>query len=111
MAPEVSIKAIFFILVILAIIFEVAGDILLKKWAIDGKNIIFIMGFFVYFLAILFWAYSLKYELLSKAISVVTIINLIAVVLIGVLYFKEDLSLINKIGIALGAVSIALIEF
>jgi multidrug transporter EmrE-like cation transporter len=38
------------------------------------------------------------------------VLNLIAVALVGVLYFKEDLTLINKIGIILGVVSVILIE-
>jgi len=47
---------------------------------------------------------------LSKAISVFTVLNFIIIVLIGVLYFREDLSLINKIGIALGILSVIFLE-
>jgi len=64
----------------------------------------------IYFIGSVFWAISLKYEYLSKAISVFAVLNLIIVVLVGVLYFKEDLSLINKIGIGLGILSVILIE-
>ena len=39
-----------------------------------------------------------------------SILNLIIVVLVGVLYFNETLSLVNKIGIALGVLSLILIE-
>lgn len=35
---------------------------------------------------------------------------LIILVLVGVLFFKEDLSLTNKIGIILGIIGIVLIE-
>ena len=57
-----------------------------------------------------FWAVSLKYEFLSKAISVFAVLNLIVLVLVGVVLFKEDLSFINKIGIGLGVLSVILIE-
>ena len=69
-----------------------------------------IIGLAFYFTGTVFWAVSLKYEFLSKAISVFTVLNLIAVVLVGVLMFKEDLSLLNKIGICLGVLSVILIE-
>jgi multidrug transporter EmrE-like cation transporter len=110
MSSAVTVKTIFFILVIIAAILEASGDIILKKWALDGKHIFFISGMLVYFAATVIWAFSLKYEFLSKAISVVTILNLIIVVLVGVLYFKDDLTNLNKLGITLGILSVILIE-
>lgn len=110
MTSGIILKLIFFILIILATAFEVVGDILFKKWSIDGKGVIFIIGLIIYTIGTILWGLSLKYELLSKAISVFTILNLIVIVLVGVLYFKEDLSLINKIGIGLGILSVILIE-
>lgn len=100
----------FFYLIILAIVFEVIGDIFFKKWSVDGKNLLFHVGLVIYFIGTIFWAISLKYGYLSKAISVFTVLNLIVVVLVGVLYFREDLSLVNKIGIGLGILSVILIE-
>ena len=44
------------------------------------------------------------------AISVFTVLNLVIVVLVGVVYFKEDLSFINKIGIGLSVLAIILVE-
>ena len=110
MTPEIALKLIFFCLIALAVAFEVAGDVFFKKWAVESKNALLYVGLFVYFIGSVFWAVSLKYEHLSKAISVFTVLNLIIVVLVGVLYFKEDLSFINRIGIGLGVLSIILIE-
>lgn len=103
-------KYIFFGLIALAVVLEVAGDIFFKKWALENKNLLLYIGLLIYFVGTIFWAISLKYDYLSKAISVFTILNLIAVVLVGVIYFKEDLSLINKLGIGLGVISVFLIE-
>ena len=89
---------------------EVVGDVFFKKWSTDSKNILLYIGLLIYFIGTIFWAISLKYEYLSKAISVFTVLNLVIVVLVGVLYFKEDLTLINKIGIGLGILSVVLIE-
>ena len=110
MTSEIALKFIFFGLIVLAVALEVVGDIFFKKWSIDGKNVLLYVGLLIYFIGTIFWAISLKYEYLSKAISVFTVLNLIIVVLVGVLYFKEDLSLINKIGIGLGILSVILIE-
>ncbi len=103
-------KYVFLILIALAAAGEAFGDVILKKWAIEGKLAVFVFGIAVYFIATVIWAFSLKYEFLSKAISVITVLNMLIVVLVGVLYFKEDLSAINKIGIALGVLSVVLIE-
>lgn len=103
-------KLVFFGLIALAVSLEVIGDVLFKKWAVDGKSILLYAGLLIYFIGTIFWAVSLKYEYLSKAISVFTVLNLIIIVLVGVLYFKEDLSLINKIGIGLGILSVIFIE-
>jgi len=43
-------------------------------------------------------------------ITALSTVGLVIVVLVGVLYFNEDLSLINKVGIGLGILSVILIE-
>ena len=103
-------KYIFFGLIALAVILEVAGDVFFKKWALEHKSLLLYVGLLIYFVGTIFWAISLKYDYLSKAISVFTILNLVAVVSVGVIYFNEDLSLVNKIGIGLGIISVFLIE-
>lgn len=110
MASESAFKFIFFGLIALAVALEVTGDILFKKWSIESKNVLLYIGLLIYFIGTIFWAISLKYEYLSKAISVFTILNLVTIALVGILYFKEDLSLVNKIGIGLGVLSVVLIE-
>ncbi len=110
MASEITLKFIFFGLIALAVVLEVVGDVFFKKWSIDNKNTLLYAGLLIYFIGTIFWAISLKYEYLSKAISIFTILNLIIVVFVGVLYFKENLSLINKIGIGLGILSVIFIE-
>lgn len=103
-------KFIFFALILLAVILEIIGDVLFKKWSIENKNILLVIGFVIYIIGGFFWAFSLKYEYLSKAITVFTVLNLVIVALIGILIFKEDLSFINKIGILIGILSVVLVE-
>ena len=109
MGAEMTLKFIFFGLIALAVVLEVIGDFLFKKWSVNNRNILLFTGLFIYFIGTIFWAISLKYEYLSKAISIFTVLNLV-VVLVGIIYFKEDLSFINKIGIILGITSVILLE-
>lgn len=102
---------IFFLLLMLgAVAFETVADVAFKFSHIQSKQIWLWAGVVLYTLGTIIWAYSLKYEYLSKAISVFTVLNLVAVVIVGALFFQEDLSLINKVGIGLGILSVILLQ-
>jgi multidrug transporter EmrE-like cation transporter len=105
------IKVLFFSLVFVAVLFEAAADIYFKKWSMESRNILLGIGMALYTVGTLIWAYSLKYEFLSKAISIFTILNLIVIVLVGVLFFKEELTTLNILGIILGVISVSLLSF
>ena len=100
----------FYALLALAVLLEVSADILFKKWSLDGRRILFVAGMLIYAIGTAFWAFSLRQEVLSKAITIFTIANLILVVLVGVILFKEKLTLSNALGISLGIVSVYLME-
>lgn len=101
-------KIFFFGLLLLGVFFEVIGDTFWKKWAVENKSWFFAVGLIIYFIGSIFWAISLKFDAMSKAIVIFTVLNSIILVGIGVFFFKENLSLANKIGIGLGLVSIIL---
>ena len=101
----------FLLIIFLAVLLEAFADILFKKWALHEGFLFLPIGVGLYAIGTIAWAYSLKFEFLSKAISVFTVLNLIVVVLAGVVFFKENLSFQNKIGILLGIVSVLLLEF
>lgn len=103
-------KYAFLFLLLGAVAFEVCADILFKEWSMNNKGKLLIFGVGLYFVSTLAWAYSLKLDYLAKAVSIFTILNLIAVLLVGVLYFGEHLSVINKIGIILGVISVIFIQ-
>ena len=105
-----SAKSLFWIFILIGASLEIIGDVFFKKWTIENKPLLMWVGFIIYAIGTLFWAFSLKYEMLSKAISILTILNLVIVVLIGVVFFKENISMVTKFGIILGIISIILIE-
>jgi multidrug transporter EmrE-like cation transporter len=103
-------KQSFFLLVTLAVIFEIAADILFKYWSINARGVLLWSGVALYTVGTVVWAYSLKFEGLSKAITIFTVLNLIVITFVGVLLFKEEISLINKIGILFGVISVILLQ-
>jgi drug/metabolite transporter (DMT)-like permease len=97
-------------LIFVAVAFEVIADIFFKKWALAERNAFLIAGLALYFIGTVIWAYSLKFEDLSKAIVVFVVLNLILAVLAGVYFFGETLTAMQKVGVILGILSVVLIE-
>ncbi|NQV88534.1 MAG: hypothetical protein HQ402_03200 [Parcubacteria group bacterium] len=103
-------KLLFLLLIFSAVIFETIADVFFKFSHIQSKPIWLWFGVGLYTVGTIIWAFSLKYDYLSKAISIFTILNLVAVIFVGFLFFHEDLSLINKLGIGLGVLSVILMQ-
>lgn len=103
-------KILFLALVIIVSFLEVAGDILFKEWTIQNKSYLLLAGVLVYALATTFWAFSLKYQDLSKAVVVFGVLTILIGVLVGVFYYKESLTPLNIAGIGFGLASILLLE-
>ncbi len=101
----------FFLLIVLAVFFEVIADMLFKYWSINAKGAFLFAGLALYTIGTFIRAYSLKFEFLSKAITIFTLLNLIAIVFAGIFLFKEQLTLLNKVGILLGIASVILIQW
>ena len=80
----------FLSLIFLAALFEAIGDISFKFSYLRGGPVYLWIGAVLYVVATIIWAFSLRYGYLSKAISIVTIMNCMIVVLVGLFIFKED---------------------
>jgi len=98
------------LLVVVVAILEVIGDILFKEWTIGNKTPFLLIGILLYFLATICWAFSLKYQDLSKAVIIFAVITSVVAVLVGVLVYKESPSFINIVGIVLGLIGVVLLE-
>lgn len=90
--------------------FEAIADILFKFSYIQNKSIYIWIGVALYTVGTIAWAFSLRHEFLSKAISIFTVLNLIVIIIAGAVIFHEQVPLINKIGIGLGVVSVILMQ-
>ena len=75
MATQLTTKFLFLGLIFLATMLEVAGDMFFKKWSIEQSSSLLYTGGILYAIGSIFWIISLKYELLSRAISIFTILK------------------------------------
>lgn len=103
-------KYIYILLVLLVVAIDVVGDYLLKKWAIGSNFKFLLLGLSLFMIANLFWALSMKYELLSKVMIFYSVLGVVAGVLVGVLIFKESLNIANWVGFLMALVSLILIN-
>lgn len=101
---------IFLILLFSAVILEAIADISFKYSYLQNKPLFLWGGVALYTIGTIIWALSLKYEYLSKAISMFSILNLVVVILVGLIVFKEDISLINKVGMGIGILGVILMQ-
>ena len=103
-------RVAFLLLMGFGVALEVAGDVLLKKWAGGHRWIWLATGFILYTLGTVGWAWSLRYETLSKAAIVFMVANMALAILAGHFLFGERLTTWNWVGAALAVVSIVLCE-
>ena len=103
-------KEKFYILIAFVTVFELLADFLFKKWVLVNSKLFLLVGIGAYLVSTILWAFSLKYETLSKGVVVFSVLSLIAIVLMGVFVFGEELSNVNILGIILGVASIVLVS-
>ncbi len=103
-------KIIFIIFLTFTILVDTFSDILFKKWAVSQDKLMLIAGLISIVITGILWSFSLKYEFLSKSVVIYNVANLILAVTAGMVLFKEELSTTNLIGVALGIVSIVLLQ-
>ncbi len=98
------------VLIILGATIEVFADIFFKLWSDKGNNYLIILGIVLYLVGTGCWVLSLKYETFTKSGVIFLVLNIILLSLTGLFFFKDELSIINKMGILLGIASIIMVE-
>jgi multidrug transporter EmrE-like cation transporter len=100
----------FWVLLAGAVVLEAAGDVLFKMAHIESRTTFLVLGTILYLIAVVVWAFSLKYEMLSKAIALFSVLNAMAVIAAGFVLFGEQPSLLAKVGMVLGVVAVGLLQ-
>ncbi|HAT74240.1 MAG TPA: hypothetical protein DCS08_04535 [Candidatus Moranbacteria bacterium] len=86
------------------------GDIIMKKLVANNSATLFIIGLAVYLVGLIFLAYSFKYKNIAIASAIFVICNIITLSVVSWFYFKEVLTPLQIISIALGIGSIVFLE-
>jgi multidrug transporter EmrE-like cation transporter len=86
------------------------GDLFSGKWVKTDKKLFYALAFLFYIIGSIFLIYTYKSEDIVIATMVVEIINLVTLTLAGRFIFKENISKMEIIGIAIGLVALVILE-
>lgn len=86
------------------------GDIFMKQWATDNNWYTFTYGMLTWIVALFCLAFSFKSKNIAIASLIFTISNVIFLTLLSWLYYKEPLTTVQVIGMALGIFAIVFLE-
>ena len=86
------------------------GDIIMKKLVNTNIYSFYFIGLIVYLIGLNFLAQSFKYKNIAVASVIFVLFNVIILVLVSWLYFKEPLNLNQIIGIVLGIIAVIVLE-
>lgn len=106
----------FYVLLLLAVVLEGSSDLLFRQWGLERQKGAGQWGFFLFALAIYMmgatcWGLSLQFREVSRAIVAFAVLNTLMVAVAGVFFFGEKLTIINRIGILLGGISLIMVEW
>ncbi len=102
-----------YVLLLLAIggVILTVGDVVFKYWTLTSKPVLYVLGIPIYLVALLFLAESYKYQHMAGASLVLTTLNTLLLVVVSSLLFREHLSPVQWVGIALGIAAVVCIQF
>jgi drug/metabolite transporter (DMT)-like permease len=101
---------IYLFLMIFAVIFEILADYLFKEWVSKNKTLVLWIGMVVYAIGTVLWAFSLKYETLSRAGIFFNILYLILLVIVGVIAYNEKFTWREITALILCIIAIIILE-
>ena len=94
----------------ISVFFEMVADILAKNWSLRGGWYLASFSLLGYMLANVFWLFALKNGSgLTKGAIIFSISSAVVATILGVFFYKEDLSTIQMIGVFLGLISLIFI--
>ena len=86
------------------------GDIFMKNWVNEDSYIDFSVGFMCYLIGMVFLALSFKYKNIAIASMMLVLFNIITLLIVSWIFFKEPISLKEALGMGLGILAILLLE-
>lgn len=99
------------LLLVLAAIISIAGDITAKTWTLNRRWIFFIIAMIAYNLTSLIWLLFLKDSRLSIAITWWQAMVAVPAIIAGIIYFHERLSWLEILAIILIFSGVIILNF
>ena len=100
----------YFALLFVGVVFEIAGDVLFKKWVNgEGRSYIY-LGTFTYLLGNFAWLGTLEFSDLSKALATFVCLNVVIGALCGAFLLGEKVTVNMWLGIAACVLGVFLVE-
>ncbi len=99
-----------FILLFLGGTILTIGDLVMKKWVSNQNWSTFVFGLLIYLFGLVFLGLSFKYKNIAVASTIFVVFNIITLLLVSWLYFKETIEPLQLAGIGLGIIAIILLE-
>lgn len=95
---------------VILVLLEATADIVSKTWQIKGGWYFAAIALLTYLVANAFWLLALKNGAhLSKGAVLFSVMSAVLAVIIGVIFYKENLNTVQTVGLVLGIISIAFI--
>ena len=92
-------------------VFFAAGEFLSKEFALSPKLLYIVLILIIYSLGVLAWLPAiLQKNSLSVVGTMWSVLSLLTTILLGVLFFKEKLSILGVIGIIMAVLAITLLS-
>jgi spermidine export protein MdtJ len=86
------------------------GDIFMKYWMENHKFSFFLIGLLIWTVGLICLAYSFKFKHMAVASTMMITLNSVILILVLWIFFKEQLTLTQMVGIALGIVTLYILE-
>lgn len=96
----------------LLIFFEAIADILAKQWQLSPGVLRFTLAISAYVVANTFWLISLQHGAgLTKGAIIFSVGSAVMAIIIGLLLYKEPVTKLQIVGIALGLLALVLLTW
>ncbi|MDH3324634.1 MAG: SMR family transporter [Candidatus Peregrinibacteria bacterium] len=101
----------FWIYLTATLVFDVVGMTFAKKYVLYNQNYFFVLALLSFLAVGFFMIQMLRFEGIAIANAIWAGMTVTATLLIGILYFKEQVSLLQIIGIMTVLVGIVMVEW
>lgn len=86
---------------------ELVANFIAKRWSLEGGAVLFLLAIVGFIVVNVFWLISLRYGVgLARGAAYFGIVSAMLATILGVLHFKETLTITQWVGLAMGFLAI-----